>query len=113
MRRVRAFVVAVISVVACSSSSRPATDAAVDAAIDAPIDAPADPCLSCRLDQICVARYNGTCGESVGCVARTVDCAVGTCSPACEMAYCPQPYQCRNRPPCGGESPHAFTCYGP
>lgn len=96
-----------IMVAAAACSSTPA------ASNSTPIDAAPDPCLPCGSGQICVARYNGTCGVSVECVTRTIDCAVGTCSPACETAYCPQPYQCRNRPPCGGESPNAFTCYGP
>ena len=98
--------------IGCSSKSR-TTDAAIDAPIDAAIDAPPDRCLACRSDQLCVARYDGVCGLSVECVARTTDCPNHTCSPACEAAYCPRPYQCSNRPPCGGESPLAFTCYGP
>lgn len=93
-----------LAIAACSSSR---------ATGESPIDAAPDPCLPCRIDQICVARYNGTCGASVECITRTVDCPLNTCSATCEAAYCPRPYQCQNRPPCGGESPHAFTCYGP
>jgi hypothetical protein len=107
------FVVAVLA--GCSSSSRPidaASDVAIDVAIDVPLDA-TDVCTSCRADQLCVASYNGTCGLSVQCVPRTTDCPNNACSTACEAAYCAAPYQCRNRPPCGGESPLAFTCYGP
>lgn len=81
--------------------------------VDAAIDSVADPCRACTADQICVAGYDGTCRGQVGCVARTVDCPNNVCSAACESAYCHAPYQCQDRPPCGGEPPGAFTCYGP
>jgi hypothetical protein len=86
--------------------------------IDAQADIPADVvdtgvCAQCRADQFCVARFDGQCGASIGCVVRTVDCVNNVCSPACEAAYCPQPYQCQNRAACGGEPPGVFTCYGP
>jgi hypothetical protein len=91
----------------CSSASP-------SAAVDAAIDGPPDPCLACRTDQMCVARYDGTCGSrGVECVARTADCPGNVCSTACESAYCPAPFQCQDRSPCGGEPAHAFTCYGP
>jgi hypothetical protein len=110
------WIIVVAVLTGCPSSSPPidaANDAAVDAAVDAAIDAP-DVCAACRADQLCVASYNGTCGLSVQCVARTVDCPNNACSTACEAAYCPAPpYQCQYRAPCGGESPLAFTCYGP
>jgi hypothetical protein len=94
---------------ACSSDERPQRDAPT-----APlIDAPPDHCAACRSDQLCVERYTGTCQLSVACVTPTVDCPNNTCSSACEAAYCGSPYQCQNRAPCGGESPVAFTCYGP
>jgi hypothetical protein len=70
-------------------------------------------CDACRADQICVAKYDGTCKSDVSCVARTVDCPSNACSSACETAYCSAPYQCQNRAPCGGEPEAAFTCYGP
>lgn len=110
------WIVVVALVAACSSNSRSpdaAIDAPIDAAVDAAIDAPPDFCLRCRSDQLCVAHYNGTCGRMIQCVAKTTDCPNNACSSACEAAYCPSPYQCGNRTPCGGESPLAFTCYGP
>lgn len=94
------------AIAACSSNS---TDAPVDAAIDGASSV----CDTCTADQICIARYDGTCIESIACVARTVDCPANACSPACEAAYCTSPYQCHIRPGCGGEPPTAFTCYGP
>jgi hypothetical protein len=91
------------------STSAPAVDAAIDGAIDSPDDI----CLSCRADQICVAKYDGLCHADVRCVARGVDCPDNVCSTSCE-AYCTSaPYQCQTRVPCGGESPRAFTCFGP
>src|SRR5262245_30617194 len=113
------WIAALALVAGCSSSSPPndaasdvAIDAAIDAAVDAAIDAP-DRCTSCRADQLCVASYDGMCGLRVQCVARTTDCPNNECSTACEAAYCASPFQCHYRAPCGGESPLAFTCYGP
>jgi hypothetical protein len=82
---------------------------------DALIDAAADPCLDCTADQLCVHLYDGICRGAPVCVARTVDCPNNVCTPECQSAYCgsPSPYHCTARPPCGGESPRAFTCYGP
>jgi len=103
------WLICVALLTACSDDSKSA------APIDAAIDSSVDPCLTCALGQICVASYDGTCGPSVKCVAKTVDCplARGACSAECQTAYCSPPYQCMNRPPCGGESAKAFTCYGP
>ena len=72
-----------------------------------------DPCDACTADQICIQRFDGTCGLSTSCVSPSAVCPDKTCSAACESAYCPRPYQCGNRAPCGTESPDAFTCYGP
>ncbi|MEJ7598299.1 MAG: hypothetical protein WKG01_10345 [Kofleriaceae bacterium] len=72
-----------------------------------------DPCDVCTPDQICIQRFDGTCGLATSCVTPNATCADKTCSAACENAYCPRPYQCTNRAPCGDESPDAFTCYGP
>lgn len=90
-----------------SGGNNPPIDAAVDTAVD--------PCLTCALGQICVARYDGTCGAQVQCVTKTVDCPItrASCSAECQTAYCPSPYQCMTRTGCGGESDKAFTCYGP
>jgi hypothetical protein len=98
---------------ACSDDSDGSNPPPIDAAIDAAIDSMVDPCLTCAVGQICVARYNGTCGLQTECVTKTVDCPLNACSMECQTAYCPSPYQCMNRPPCGGESAKAFTCYGP
>ena len=110
------WIVVVALVAGCSSKTRTADaaiDAPIDAAIDAAIDAP-DPCLQCRSDQLCVERYNGTCGlMSIECAVKAVDCPNNACTSTCEATYCPFPYQCGIRGPCGGESPLAFTCYGP
>jgi hypothetical protein len=111
--RVAVAVAAVVAAViaGCSEAQHPA---AFDAAVDTPIDTRPDPCLACRADQICVAMYDGTCGDrGASCVARTVDCPGNACSTACEAAYCPTPFRCSIRIPCGGEPPEAFTCYGP
>ncbi|HEX3763463.1 MAG TPA: hypothetical protein VHW23_32430 [Kofleriaceae bacterium] len=86
---------------------------AIDAAIDAAIDGTANPCQACSAAQLCVARYDGACLRQVECVARTADCPNNSCSAACQSAYCPLPYQCQDRPSCGGEPAGAFTCYGP
>lgn len=94
----------------CSSHDPPL---AIDAAIDAAIDGVAAACPVCAGGQICVARYDGTCRVQVACVAETIECPNNTCSTACQAAYCPSPYQCQDRAPCGGEPPGAFTCYGP
>lgn len=85
-----------------------------DAATDAPSDVAADPCAACTTDEICVQRFDGTCGIRFHeCVERTVACPDNVCSEDCEDAYCgADTYQCMNRPPCGTESPGAFTCYG-
>jgi hypothetical protein len=72
-----------------------------------------DPCATCGPSEICVASYDGQCRQNIACVPRVVDCPANACSPACEAAYCAAPYQCQTREPCGGESPNAFTCYGP
>ena len=104
-------------VIGCSGSDR-STDAAIDVPIDTPvdvaIDGPPDFCLRCRSDELCVERYNGTCGlMSIECAVKAVDCPNNACTSTCEATYCPFPYQCGIRGPCGGESPLAFTCYGP
>jgi hypothetical protein len=82
-----------------------------DAGVDA---APEDPCTTCAPQEICVQRFDGLCNHhDTVCVPRVVDCPQNVCSPACEAAYCPAPFQCANRITCGTESPLAFTCYGP
>jgi hypothetical protein len=82
--------------------------------IDASIDGAPNPCDACTTDQICVAKYDGTCRADIACVTRVAQCANNTCTPGCEAAYCnPRPLQCLTRTPCGGEPPGAFTCYGP
>ena len=107
----------VLALAACRQSKPPQPVDAVkpiDAKVDAAVDtAPFDICTTCTPNQICVALYNGTCGGGAACEPKTQDCPNNACSPACETAYCPSPYQCQNRVPCGGESPLAFTCYGP
>jgi hypothetical protein len=113
-RIARSWLVAVVGFIglACSSDRTNPPDAAPDAVPDAIIDA-TDACGVCTGDQLCIQRFDGTCRESVECVAPNPDCPSNACSAECEAAYCPAPYQCDNRPPCGGESPRAFTCYGP
>ena len=79
----------------------------------------ADECVICGPKQQCVQSFDGSCKLKTTCVARLpegdreVDCATNKCDPACEKAYCVEPYQCKTRPSCGTESPKAFTCYGP
>jgi len=95
------------SLAACSG------DDAVTPPIDAAIDTPVDPCLTCANGQICVQKFDGTCGTAgPSCVTKTVDCPLNACSADCEAAYCMSPYQCRTRS-CPGGSPHAFLCQGP
>lgn len=72
-----------------------------------------DPCSACSSDQICVQSLDGVCGLTTACVDRVVECPDNACSVECEAAYCGSPFQCQNRPPCGTESPVAFTCYAP
>jgi hypothetical protein len=76
-------------------------------------DAPVDPCAKCASTDLCVQKYDGTCTERTTCVPRTVECPGHACTPECEQAYCEPVYVCNIRPACGGESPLAFTCYGP
>lgn len=109
-----------VLLVACGDDDGSALDAApIDTAlIDTPIDMPidmslGDPCSTCEPTERCVQRFNGTCGMQVECIANGPACANNSCTQECASAYCPQPYQCDNRPPCGTESPAAFTCYGP
>jgi hypothetical protein len=109
---------------ACGDDDGSALDAApadtvlVDVPIDMPTDvaidmALGDPCAVCQPNEQCVQRFDGTCGMQVECVANGPNCQNNNCTQPCENAFCPQPYQCENRPPCGTESPNAFTCYGP
>jgi hypothetical protein len=70
-------------------------------------------CEQCNVLEICVQRYDGNCQVQTSCELQTVECPDNVCSPDCEQAYCSAPLQCQNRPPCGDESPLAFTCYGP
>jgi hypothetical protein len=71
-------------------------------------------CPPCPAGTTCVERFDGVCqSRGVECVATTESCPANTCSSACEQALCPAPFQCQNRPPCGGEAVGAFLCYGP
>jgi len=105
MHRLAAALIAIVALAACSDTARSSIDAAIDSAS----------ACGCTADQICVASYDGTCRKlGPTCVTRTVDCPNNACSTACETAYCGgAPFQCQNRPPCGGEPAGAFTCYGP
>lgn len=77
-------------------------------------DPPPPSCADCAPGEICVERFDGTCGETYPqCVPKTVDCPQNECTPDCQAAYCGAPYQCEDRAPCGSEDPLAFTCYGP
>ena len=105
----RSFLVAVVVLAGCGDDAPTQGDATV--AGDAP--SMRDPCLLCARDQVCVQRYDGTCECQTECVTTTLRCSPNTCSTGCEQALCARPYQCANRPPCGTESPAAFTCYGP
>ena len=72
-----------------------------------------DPCDTCTANQICIQRFDGTCNLTTACIISSERCPDNACTASCEAAYCPRPYQCSNRVPCGTESPQAFTCYGP
>ena len=95
-----------VTLLAACGSSTPASSDARDASGD-------DPCDACTANQICIQRYDGTCNLTTTCVISSERCPDNACTASCEAAYCPRPYQCANRAPCGGESPQAFTCYGP
>lgn len=96
--------------VACGDDKTPSLDATIDGVVDGVVD----PCAACTADQVCVQRFDGTCGLGTQCLPREGrTCAPNTCSMECEQAYCPSPYQCQTRPPCGTESPTSFRCYGP
>ena len=100
----RALLVALLAG-ACGGSS-----AKVDAGSDVP---GGDPCDACTGNQICIQRFDGTCNVTTTCIISSERCPDNACTASCEAAYCPRPFQCSNRVPCGGESPQAFTCYGP
>lgn len=77
-------------------------------------DPPAPTCAMCLTDELCVQKYNGTCGGgNIECVPKTVDCPDNACTQECQDAYCASPYQCEDRVPCGSEVTGSFTCYGP
>ena len=105
---------AILLLAACGTSAK-------QVAPDAPPDSVAvDPCAACTTDQLCVQRFDGTCGLATECVPRATTChdpalTETGCSQACNDAYCPSPYMCLTRLGCTGKppSPNAFTCYGP
>lgn len=105
IRRIAYVALAVLGL-ACGDDDKTLTDA------PGPIDA-ADPCAACGTTQLCVQRFDGVCNGAISCVPRTASCPANACSMECEQAYCPSPYQCMNRAPCGTEVAGAFTCYGP
>src|SRR5690349_1577613 len=116
--RVRAAVLIVLLVTACSgkSSSRAAPDGhAAPKPAARPDATPPAACPTCGPGEICVQRFDGTCRTGgPECIATTLACPADSCSDECEAALCGgAPYQCDYRTPCGGEAAGAFTCYGP
>ena len=69
-------------------------------------------CASCGAGQVCVQKWFGNCCCGlVECVTSTCT----TCSDACLQELCGgPPFVCGGfSPPCGGELPDSFKCYGP
>lgn len=97
--------------------------AAIDASIpdcihpDTPDPDPA-PCATCGADQICVQRFDGTCGViGFECQVRAPTCNGLECG-TCDIPHCredpngPITFTCAAAP-CGTEVPGALHCYGP
>ena len=116
--------VTILLLVACESApTKPAPPTPAPAPTPAPKppvpDSPPDPrtaCNACAADQMCVQRFGGTCQlMAIECVPKVanVECRTDACAPACEQAFCPEPFQCQNRVPCPDENAAAFRCYGP
>lgn len=99
------------------------TDAPIDAGIPDCIhidtqDPPPTGCDACGVDQICVQRFDGTCGQiGVECQDRAAGCTGADCN-SCDIPHCrPDPsgpitFTCQAAP-CGTEIPGALHCYGP
>lgn len=107
---------------ACGADEHVPRDAAVvDAAPDAPPDAGLDAderCAACTADQICVQKFNGTCGEfALECQPRNPACVGNACSPECNLWHCRDGGDAGiltcEAPPCAGQAPGALYCYGP
>lgn len=103
------------AVAACGDSTTP-NATPIDASIDTSTADPA--CAACTANQICVQKFNGTCGRfATECQPRDPACTGTTCSSACDLAHC------RDRGDaglltcaaagCAGEDPAALHCYGP
>jgi hypothetical protein len=106
---------------ACSSKSGPSPSPAPPAppsnrGSGSGVATPTAGC-ACAADEQCVERFDGACkSRGLACIKRPASCpadAANACTASCGNAYCPRPFQCDNRTPCGGEVAGAFTCYGP
>jgi hypothetical protein len=101
----------VLLVAACTGGSEPAP--AVDSPPQpGPCDAaPVDPCGLCTATQTCVHFDSESgftsCTDYSMCVETTEVCPPGSCTPACEAAYCVDPYTC------DPTATHRFTCTKP
>ncbi len=118
------FATTLLAIAACGDSESPTRPIDAPAqAIDAPaqaIDASlADPvCATCGANEICVQKFNGTCGRfATVCQPRDPACTGTTCSTACDVAQCREGMDggiltCFAAG-CAGEDPAALHCYGP
>ncbi|MBK9034754.1 MAG: hypothetical protein IPL61_26400 [Myxococcales bacterium] len=75
-------------------------------------------CAACGPDQICVQKFDGTCGTfQVECQDKNPACAGATCSPACDFWQCGGGADAGvltcSAPSCGTEIQGALHCYGP
>jgi hypothetical protein len=117
MLRTTCLITTLLAIAACGDSEVPRLP--IDAPA-APIDANlADPtCATCGANEICVQKFNGTCGRfATECQPRDPACTGTACSTACDVA------QCRGgmdggiltcfAAGCAGEDPAALHCYGP
>lgn len=100
------------------------------AALDAGADAAAEPCAACGPGTVCVQRltdFPSRCPQGqpieVRCVATTLQCPPGTCTPECQTALCPlwshrlgdggvlTTRETCAAQGCAEELPQAFLCY--
>ena len=71
-------------------------------------------CAACTADQLCVQFLDGPCGTAaVTCVAKATGCETGTCSAACDTAYCGSGASTCSAPSCPDDIAGAYHCYGP
>lgn len=75
-------------------------------------------CRACGAEQLCVQKFDGTCGTfQVECQDQNAACAGATCSAACDFWHCRGGQDAGvltcAAAPCGTELTGALHCYGP